>query len=174
MTGFSYPSEDVLVVSRGRVPLFVIGCVLLSFGLLMLYGAYVLAMSDGQLAGKVVGGIAAVLFGSLFVCGGILLLNGPDQTTIDRRQQIVMQQYGSMVALRRREFPLGDFHSVRVERAKLKGDTSSVPSYRITLVAPEAANIIVLSVREPQEAEKMAEQLRRFLNLPLETERSVE
>lgn len=46
MTGFSFPTDDILFASRGRVPLAIIGCILLLVGLLILYGAYALAISD--------------------------------------------------------------------------------------------------------------------------------
>ncbi len=167
MIGFSFPSEDVLFASRGRIPLTVIGSILLLIGLLMLYGAYALATSDGQLAGKVVGGIAATVMASAFVVGGSLLLNGPDQTTIDRQRQTVVQQFGSTIAIRRREFPLANFGSVRVARARLKGHTSSVPSYRVELVGINGENLIVQSVRKPEEAQGLARQVSAFLDFPL-------
>ncbi len=167
VTEFSFPSQDVLFASRGRIPLAVIGCILLLIGLLILYGAYALATSDGELAGRVVGCIAAILMAIVFVVGGSLLLNGPDQTTIDRQRQTVVQQFGSTIALRRREFSLTNFSGVRVSRARLKGDTSSVPAYRVELVGVNGANLIVQSVREPEEAQGLARQISTFLDFPL-------
>lgn len=167
MTGFSFPTEDVLFASRGRIPLAIFGSISLLIGVLMLYGAYALVVSDGQLAGRVVGGIAAILIGCVFVVGGCLLLNGPDQTTIDRQRQTVVQQFGSTIALRRREFPLTNFSGVRVTRARLKGDTSSVASYRVELVGVNGEGLIVQSVREPEEAQALARQVSDFLDFPM-------
>lgn len=167
MTGFSFPTEDVLFATRGRVPLAIIGCILLLVGLLILYGAYALAISDGQLAGKVVGGVAAMLMASVFVVGGTLLLNGPDQITIDRQRQTVVQQFGSTIAIRRREIPLTNFNSVRVARARSAGATTSVPSYRVELVAVNGENLSVQSVRDPQEAQGLALQVSKFLDYPV-------
>ncbi len=109
--------------------------------------------------------------GGLFALVGGLMVFGRAQHRIDRRQAVVESSFTALVTLRRKQIPLGRFRYVWVTREVRSsrgrsGSSRSATVYPVRL-AGDRDRIDWETVSSPERARRSAEELAKFVRLPL-------
>ena len=108
-----------------------------------------------------------VLFGLPFAAVGTVLVFGRSGFTIDRRRGVVRQWKGLVVPMRRTETLLSLYGCVRLGHQA--GDKNSADTYPVELAGPAAGTTLRIGFpTDYTEARRVAEELSRFLDKPLE------
>ncbi len=108
-----------------------------------------------------------VFFGLPFAAIGTVLVFGRSGFTIDRRRGVVREWKGIVVPMKRTETLLSLYECVTVRQKP--GDKDSVDTYPVALAGPGVKKSLTIAFpADYVEARRMAEELSRFLDKPLE------
>jgi len=106
-----------------------------------------------------------VLFGGVFAVVGAGLVFGRKGLTLDRRKGLMVEWWGPMLPLKRKEQVLDAFK--RVSIVKNSGDSDSPTTYPVKLEGDAIQEVVLFHPTDYQEARRFAEELARFLSRPL-------
>lgn len=161
---FTYKDQATLEINRGG------GCIAI-FGLpFLLAGLFVMQIPLGIVPVKGSPGtlpsIFVVLFGAVFAAVGAALVFGRSGIILDRSRGHIIQWYGLLVPMKRKEYLLDSIR--QVEMNFLSGDSDSPATWPVKLSGESIAKpISVLQPTSFTEARQLAEELARFLRKPL-------
>ena len=110
--------------------------------------------------------IFVVLFGSVFAAVGAGLVFGRSGIIIDRSRGRIIQWYGLLVPMKRKEYMLDAIRHVEMNFSS--GDSDSAATWPVCLSGDGIAKpIAVVQPVNFAEARQVAEELSRFLRKPL-------
>ncbi len=161
---FTYKDQATLEIRSGG------GCISI-FGLpFLLSGLFVMQVPLGitpvQQSPGTLPSIFVVLFGAIFAAVGAALVFGRMGIILDRSTGRIIQWYGLIVPMKRKEYLLDSVG--QVEMSFFSGDSDSAPTWPVTLSGNGIAKpIFVLRPTSFAEARQLAEELARFLRKPL-------
>ena len=104
-------------------------------------------------------------FGGIFVLVGGGLVFGRKGLSLDRRKGVMVEWWGPMVPLKRKEQVLDNVK--RVSLCKNSGDSDSPATYPVKLEGDAIQDVAIFAPTEYQEARRFAEELSRFLSRSL-------
>jgi hypothetical protein len=161
---FTYKDQATLEIRSGG------GCIAI-FGLpFLLAGLFVMQVPLGltpvQESPGTLPSIFVILFGTIFAAVGAALVFGRTGIILDRSTGSIIQWYGLLVPMKRKEHLLDSV--AQVEMNFFSGDSDSAPTWPVTLSGNAIAKpISVLRPTSFAEARQLAEELARFLRKPL-------
>jgi hypothetical protein len=163
-SSFTYKDQATLEINSGG------GCLAI-FGLpFLLVGLFVMQLPLGIIPVKGSPGtlpsIFVVLFGAVFAAVGAVLVFGRSGIILDRSRGHLIQWYGLLVPMKRKEYLLDAIRQVEMNFSS--GDSDSPATWPVKLSGESIAKpISVLQPTSFTEARQMAEELARFLRKPL-------
>lgn len=161
---FTYKDQATLEIRSGG------GCISI-FGLpFLLTGLFVmqvpLGMAPVQESPGTLPSIFVILFGAIFATVGAALVFGRMGFIFDRSTGRIIQWYGLIVPMKRKEYLLDSVD--QVEMSFFSGDSDSAATWPVTLSGNGLAKpISILRPTNFAEARQLAEELARFLRKPL-------
>jgi hypothetical protein len=161
---FTYKDQATLEIRSGG------GCISI-FGLpFLLAGLFVMQIPLETIPMKgspgTIPSIFVVLFGSVFAAVGAALVFGRSGIILDRGTGRIIQWYGLLVPMKRKEYLLDSIRQVEMDF--FSGDSDSPATWPVKLSGESIAKpISVLRPTSFTEARQLAEELARFLRKPL-------
>ena len=161
---FIYKDQATLEINRGG------GCLSI-FGLpFLLAGLFVMQLPLGIIPVKGSPGtlpsIFVILFGAVFAAVGAAFVFGRSGIILDRSRGHLIQWYGLLVPMKRKEYLLDSIRQVEMNFSS--GDSDSPATWPVKLSGENITTpISVLQPTSFTEARQMAEELARFLRKPL-------
>jgi hypothetical protein len=161
---FTYKDQATLEINSGG------GCLSI-FGLpFLLAGLFVMQLPMGIIPVKGSPGtlpsIFVILFGAVFAAVGAALVFGRSGIILDRSRGHLIQWYGLLVPMKRKEYLLDSIRQVEMNFSS--GDSDSPATWPVKLSGENITTpISVLQPTSFTEARQMAEELARFLRKPL-------
>lgn len=146
------------LVSLFGLPFFLVGLFVMQIPL-----GLIPVQSDGRPATI----IFSVLFGAVFALVGGLLIFGRGGMILDRRGNTLVKWWGLLAPMKRKVIQLDLFKKVALNQETRRSKNSSYTVYPVRLAGDLTAAVEIEEPRDYQAARGLAEQLAKFLNLPL-------